>query len=176
MLHDDRTFVRHFSWVIVALVAVTIFFIFLAFLIVGLTGVDSHSGYSYVEYLNKHPAASAASTGSAAAPAHTAVAGAAAATSASSAKVATSSAINGQAIWQAHCSACHQTGVAGAPRIGDKAAWAPILKTTDLATLYQHAIQGFSGKLGFMPPKGGAMSLSNAEVEAAVRYMVDKSK
>ncbi|MGH8225478.1 MAG: c-type cytochrome [Gammaproteobacteria bacterium] len=176
MLHDDRTFVRHFSWVIVGLVAVTIFFIFLAFLIVGLTGVDSHSGYSYVQYLNQHPAASAASTGAAQAASAQTGGAAVAAAAATGAMVATNSAINGQAIWQAHCSACHQTGIAGAPRIGDKAAWGPILKETDLATLYQHAIKGYSGKLGFMPPKGGATNLSDAEVEAAVRYMVDKSK
>ena len=53
-LHDDRTFMRHFSWVLVALVVITVFFIFIAFLIVGETGVDSHSGYSYVEYMKSH--------------------------------------------------------------------------------------------------------------------------
>lgn len=174
MLHDDRTFVRHFSWVIGALVAVTIFFIFLSFLIVGVTGEDSHSGYSYVQYLNKHPAASVATAASTAAA--TAPKAVAAATAATSGAVAAAGSINGQAIWQAHCAVCHATGVAGAPKIGDKQAWAPILKQYKLATLYQHAIHGFTGKLGTMPPKGGASSLSDAEVEAAVRYMVDKSK
>lgn len=173
-LHDDRTFVRHFSWVLVALVAITIFFIFLAFLIVGETGVDGHSGYTYVEYMQAHAAPAGSAGGAATAPKSSQQASAAG--SAGSAAVAANGAKpDGAAIWKAHCSVCHANGVAGAPKIGDKKVWAPILAKTDTATLYKHAINGFKGERGYMPPKGGASGLTDAEVKAAVDYMVGKS-
>jgi|GEM_PF-443381 len=178
-LHDDRIFIRHFSWVLLALVGITIFFIFLSFLIVGVTGVDSHSGYTYVKYAQNHPQASgAAAMKQAAGAAGTQGGGAqaSAAASSSSKSVATNGGSpDGQTIWKAHCSACHATGVAGAPKIGDKKAWGPILAKTEMPTLYKHAINGFHGERGYMPPKGGASSLSDAEVKAAVDYMVKQS-
>ncbi|MDN5864920.1 MAG: c-type cytochrome [Gammaproteobacteria bacterium] len=181
-LHDDRTFIRHFSWVILFLAAMLIVFIFLSFLIVGVTGVEDHSGYTYVQYMNQHPA-EVAPAGSApvsseaqeaippVAAATLNVAAAGNAQSGSSTGEGAGAAINGDKIWHAHCAACHATGVMGAPRIGDNDAWAPILAKYDLATLYKHAIEGF----GAMPPKGGALSLSDAQVEAAVRYMLKQS-
>lgn len=170
-VHDDRTFIRHFSWIVAGLAVVTIFFIFLAFLLVGITHEEGHSGYTYVQYLKAHPAVSHA------APASKSVSKAAASvTKTSASEVASNQKINGKAIWQAHCSVCHATGVAGAPKIGDKKEWAPILKSTTLAVLHKHAIHGFKGKRGYMPPKGGDSSLTNPEVEAAVDYMVGKSK
>lgn len=73
------------------------------------------------------------------------------------------------------CFACHAQGVAGAPKIGDKAAWEPrIAKGMD--TLVMHAIDGFQGTSGVMPPKGGLPSLSDEQVKAAVAYMVEQSK
>ena len=173
-LHDDRIFIRHFSWVLVALVAITIFFIFLAFLIVGETGVDGHSGYTYVQYMKQHPATMGKSMG--AAPAAPGGQQASAAASAGTTAVAANGGQpDGEAIWKAHCSACHASGVAGAPKIGDTKVWGPILARTDKATLYKHAIDGFKGERGYMPPKGGASGLSDAEVKAAVDYMVGKS-
>jgi len=65
---------------------------------------------------------------------------------------------------------CHATGVANAPKFGDKAAWAPRI-AQGVPVLVQHAI---SGK-GAMPPKGGS-SASDAEVRAAVEYMVNAAK
>lgn len=170
-LHDDRTFVRHFSWVILFLAAMLIIFIILSFVIVSVSGVESHSGYSYVQYMNKHPAAAPAATASGQAQAATAR------TSASGQTVAAngSKSANGQSVWEAHCATCHKTGVAGAPKIGDQAVWATIFKKTDHATLYKHAIEGFHGERGFMPPKGGATGLSDAQVKAAVDYMINKS-
>ncbi|HEY0844518.1 MAG TPA: c-type cytochrome [Noviherbaspirillum sp.] len=82
--------------------------------------------------------------------------------------------IDGKKIYDAACAACHAAGVAGAPKVGDKAAWAPRIKQGD-ATLYDHAIKGFQGKTGVMPAKGGS-SASDAEVKAAVDYMVSASK
>jgi len=71
----------------------------------------------------------------------------------------------------AACSACHTAGVAGAPKTGDKAGWAPrVAQGKD--TLYKHAIGGFQGKMGVMPAKGGNTSLSDADVKAAVDYML----
>jgi cytochrome c5 len=77
----------------------------------------------------------------------------------------------GEKLYNAVCQACHASGLAGAPRTGDPAAWkARIAQGT--ATLHEHAIKGIRA----MPPKGGAMSASDAEIRAAVDYMVGKSK
>ena len=62
---------------------------------------------------------------------------------------------------------CHAAGVAGAPRAGDKAAWAPRIHT-GIDHLYMSALKG----KGAMPPKGGNVALPDADVKAAVDYMV----
>jgi cytochrome c5 len=81
----------------------------------------------------------------------------------------------GKATYDASCMACHAAGVAGAPKLGDKANWGPrIAQGND--TLYTHALKGFQGKAGMMPPKGGNMSLKDEDVKAAVDYMVSQSK
>jgi len=82
---------------------------------------------------------------------------------------------DGQKTYQSACFACHGTGAAGAPKTGDKAAWAPRIKTGN-ATLYDHAIKGYKGAKGVMPAKGGRMDLSDDAVKAAVDYMVAQSK
>ena len=65
--------------------------------------------------------------------------------------------------------------VAGAPKVGDKAAWGPrIAQGKD--TLYTHALQGFQGKKGVMPPKGGQAQLADADVKSAVDYMVSQAQ
>jgi cytochrome c5 len=76
----------------------------------------------------------------------------------------------GKTLYGQACIACHGAGIAGAPKFGDKAAWAPRV-AQGTATLYQHAIAGFQGKLGVMPPKGGS-SAPDADVKAAVDYMI----
>ena len=81
------------------------------------------------------------------------------------------SAPDGKATYDASCAACHGMGVAGAPKLGDKADWGPrIAQGND--TLYEHAIKGYTGKKGVMPAKGGNVSLSDAAVKAAVDHMV----
>lgn len=80
----------------------------------------------------------------------------------------------GKKTYEAACAACHTAGVAGAPKTGDKAAWAPRIQQGN-ATLYEHAIKGFQGKAGVMPPKGGS-SASDDDVKAAVDYMTAQSK
>ena len=81
----------------------------------------------------------------------------------------------GKAVYDQSCVACHGTGVAGAPKLGDKAAWKDRVAKGN-TTLYNNAIKGFQGKTGVMPPKGGAMQLSDADVKAAVDYMVSQAK
>ncbi|HJV03063.1 MAG TPA: c-type cytochrome [Burkholderiaceae bacterium] len=80
----------------------------------------------------------------------------------------------GKKLFEATCQACHGSGIAGAPKFGDKAAWADRLKQ-GIATLQTHAIKGFQGKAGMMPAKGGS-SASDDEVKAAVEYMAAAAK
>ena len=80
----------------------------------------------------------------------------------------------GQKLYASVCTACHGAGIAGSPKFGDKAAWAPRI-AQGLDTLYDHAIKGYQGKAGVMPAKGGSAA-SDDEVKAAVRYMADASK
>lgn len=79
-------------------------------------------------------------------------------------------AADGKAVYDATCAACHSTGAAGAPKLGDKAAWAPRIK--DTAAMNAAALKG----KGVMPAKGGNGSLSDADVLAAVAYMAAQSK
>ena len=78
---------------------------------------------------------------------------------------------DGKKVYETTCSACHARGVAGAPKLGDKAAWAPHLMH-GTAGLLQSALKG----KGAMPPKGGNPSLSDDDVRAAVEFMVSQSK
>jgi cytochrome c5 len=78
---------------------------------------------------------------------------------------------DGKRVYEMTCSACHATGVAGAPKLGDKAAWAPHLMH-GVDHLVQSALKGKDA----MPPKGGNPSLSDDEVRAAVEFMVSQSK
>lgn len=77
----------------------------------------------------------------------------------------------GKSTYEASCVACHGAGVAGAPKAGDKAAWAPRLKTGKDA-LYASVLKG----KGAMPPKGGNGSLADADIKAAVDYLTGLAK
>ena len=78
---------------------------------------------------------------------------------------------SGKATYDTVCQVCHGAGVAGAPKFADKAAWAPRIKQ-GVDALHANAIKG----KGAMPPKGGNPSLSDADVSAAVDYMVSAAK
>jgi cytochrome c5 len=82
---------------------------------------------------------------------------------------------SGEQVYNMACIACHGAGIAGAPRVGDIAGWADRI-TLGLDLLVNHAINGFQGSKGMMPPKGGNSSLTNDEVQAAVQYMVSQSE
>jgi len=139
--------------------------------------MTNKSGASFKEPAAPAPAAAAApatATAEAAAPAAPSVASAATAQPAPTAAAPAVSQASGQNVYNAACVACHGAGVAGAPKMGDKAAWAPRIAHGN-ATLYEHAIKGFQGKAGVMPPKGGA-SVPDADVKAAVDFMVAAAK
>jgi len=74
--------------------------------------------------------------------------------------------LSGEQVYQSACAVCHAAGIAGAPKLGDAAAWEPRIAQGD-DTMYEHAIKG----LNAMPAKGGNMSLSDDAVKAAVDYM-----
>ena len=122
----------------------------------------------------KEPAAPAAAAAPAAEPAAAAAPVAAAAPAAAAPVVAAAAAPAanaGKALYESACMACHAAGVANAPKLGDKAAWAPRVKT-GMDTLYTSVIKG----KGAMPPKGTAMAASDADIKAAVDYMVAAAK
>jgi cytochrome c5 len=82
---------------------------------------------------------------------------------------------NGTELFEQTCSTCHGQGIAGAPRAGDKAAWGPRI-AKGKAVLYEHAIQGFTGSAGVMPPKGGRTDVSDDLVKQAVDHMVQMAQ
>lgn len=78
---------------------------------------------------------------------------------------------SGADVYDTKCATCHATGAAGAPKLGDVAAWSPrIGKGIDV--LYSNAINGFNG----MPAKGLCFDCSDEEIMASVDHMVDGSK
>ncbi len=83
--------------------------------------------------------------------------------------------LGGEEVYTSACVACHGAGVAGAPKFGDTAVWGSRLaKGAD--TLHKHAIEGFQGTAGFMPPKGGRTDLSDKSISNAVDYMLGAVK
>ncbi len=80
---------------------------------------------------------------------------------------------DGETVFKGACFACHDTGAAGAPKRGDKAAWEPRI-AQGIETLKKHAIGGFTGKSGMMPPRGTCATCSDEEIENAIHYMIDK--
>ncbi|MDR2991078.1 MAG: c-type cytochrome [Burkholderiaceae bacterium] len=80
----------------------------------------------------------------------------------------------GQSTFKKVCFMCHATGLNGAPKVGDKAAWGPrIAQGKDV--LYKHVLEGFTGTQGTMPPRGGS-TLSDAEIKAGVDYIVSQAQ
>ncbi|MCP5459629.1 MAG: cytochrome c5 family protein, partial [Gammaproteobacteria bacterium] len=77
----------------------------------------------------------------------------------------------GKQLYNTACVICHQAGVAGAPKLGDKADWAPrIGQGFDVLTM--HAIKGYKA----MPPKGGRLDTPDREIVSAVGYMLSELK
>ena len=110
-----------------------------------------------------------------AAPASTPVPAEAAAPAVAEAAPAPAAAPSGESTYKATCFACHDFAVAGAPKFGDKAAWAPRI-AQGKETLYDHALHGFNGQSGVMPAKGGNAGLSDDAVKAAVDHMISAAE
>ena len=83
-------------------------------------------------------------------------------------------AMTGPQVYNNACLACHGNGIGGAPVVGNAAQWSDRV-AQGMDVLKQHAIDGFTGTTGFMPPKGGRLDLTDDEVAGAVEYMVGES-
>jgi cytochrome c5 len=165
---QDRSFFDRFMLVLGILLGVTIGLIMLARVIVGNTiGTVEEQDPAYQQEVAQRlePVARVAVAGAD----NTALAPPAAAPAAAAADLA------GDQVYNQACVACHGAGVAGAPKFGDKAAWGPRI-AQGMDVLHKHALEGFQGKAGFMPPKGGRTDLSDQSIMNAVDYMVGQSK
>jgi cytochrome c5 len=99
-----------------------------------------------------------------------------AAAKAAASQVAYGGTTDGKTIYDNLCTSCHTAGIAGAPKLGNKAMWAPRI-AEGLDTLIKHATEGYHGPDGnFMPPKGGNPALTDEQVKAAVTWIVGQAK
>ncbi len=153
MSHTDSSFMRNMVFIIAALVVFMILIIIAAnWLSKGSTNV--HDDPMVQEAIEKRIAPVGQVNTGAVAPA-----------------AAAAGPVDGKAIYEQACFACHGTGAAGAPKFGDKGAWGPRIGQ-GLDTLFTHAMNGFKG----MPPRGGRADLDDDSVKAAVKYMVEHGK
>jgi cytochrome c5 len=83
--------------------------------------------------------------------------------------------LTGPQVYNEACIACHGSGIGGAPKIGDVAAWEPRI-AQGIAVLRERAIVGYQGETGYMPPKGARVDLSDQEINDAVDYMVAEAQ
>ena len=166
----DSQFITTFSIVIGILVAISISLLALARSVASTTQVvDVFKDPIYLETVQKNTApmtqeAIAGQDNSAMTIAAPAGAGAVAPVAAVVPK-------NGSELFESVCKTCHGAGLAGAPKAGDKSAWAPRI-AEGKATLYQHALNGYAGKAGVMPAKGGRADLPDDLIKQGVDYMV----
>lgn len=131
-----------------------------------LTDAQVMAAVNYITGLSAPPDAAPSKERKSAKPAQTAKGGAAPKPAKGGAAAAADTA-KGKLVYQATCAACHSSGLAGSPKLGDHAAWAPRIKAGKDA-LYANAIKG----KGAMPPKGGNASLPDADLRAAVDFML----
>jgi len=167
----DRTFFDTFLLVLGILVGVTIGLIIIARIIAANTSVANRAEdpeYQRQVEQRIQPVARVAIAGQD----NTALAPPAAAPAVAATAAAD---LTGEQVYNQACVACHGAGVAGAPKLGDKAAWAPRI-AQGMDTLHKHALQGFQGKAGYMPPKGGRTDLSDQSVMNGVDYIVAAGK
>jgi cytochrome c5 len=164
----DRTFFDTFMLVLGILVVVTLGLIFLARNIASETSAVTHE---------EDPLNQAEIANRIAPVARVAVAGKdnAALNPPAAAPAAAAADLPGEEVYKQVCTMCHGAAVAGAPKTGDKAAWGPRI-AQGIDTLHMHALQGYQGQKGFMPPKGGRVDLSDGEITSAVDYIVAQAK
>lgn len=171
MRNYDLDFLKKFSMVIGFLMLVTLGLIVAAIFVHGQIPqeVNPDAVKRTEQRIAPVGAVYAGSTGAAAQQAATAAAAAKAAS-----QVAYGGTTDGSVIFNNLCTGCHTSGAGGAPTM-DKSHWAArIPKGVD--TLHKHAIEGFTGTSGVMPPKGGNPALTNEQVIATVDWMLANLK
>ena len=170
---SDQSFLRQFSVTIGALAVLTVI------LVLAALAINNHEPHEtnpnqpakVADRIAPVGAVYAGDTGRAAMQAS-----ADAAAKAAASQVAYGGTTDGKEIYDHLCTSCHTAGIAGAPKLGDKVAWGPRIKQ-GLDTLIKHATEGYHGPDGnFMPPKGGNPALNDAQIKAAVTWIVDQEK
>lgn len=171
MRNYDLEFLKHFSMVIGFLVLVTLGLIIGAFVIHKELPpeVDPAVAQRTERRIAPVGAVYAGSTGAAA---QAAAAAAAAAQAAS--QVAYGGTLDGSVIYNNLCAGCHNSGAGGAPTL-DRAHWGARI-AQGAETLHKHAIEGYTGSAGVMPPKGGNPALTDEQVIATVDWMLENIK
>jgi cytochrome c5 len=171
---QDTHFFNVFSLVIGLLVAVAVGLFALARIVASHTQdqyVLSEAGYSKNVDTRIHPLTQEAVAGKD----NSALAIKAQGPEAAGSASATAMPKTGTEMFEQTCSVCHGQGIAGAPKAGDKAAWGPRI-AKGKATLYEHALKGFQGTAGVMPPKGGRTDAPDDLVKQAVDHMVQMAQ
>jgi len=173
MTKSDQSFIRQFSWLIAGLHVLALVLLIMAYTIYARSPKETnpHAAQKVADRLAPAGAVYAGDTGRAAM-----MAAQEAAAKAAASQVAFGGSTDGKTVYEGLCHSCHTAGVAGAPKLGDKAAWAPRI-AEGIDTLVQHAINGYHGPDGnFMPPKGGMPSLTDEQVKNTVHWIVDQAK
>ncbi len=156
----DNAFVRSFSFMLGALVLLTIFLLVLAHIVGGVLDED---------FARDRQAAKDIEISARIAPVGQLAIGEMVQTA--MATNAPAEAASGESVYQTSCGACHTTGAASAPKLGESDAWTARLEQ-GVEMLVDHAINGFNT----MPAKGGNAALSDDEVRAAVEYIIENSQ
>ena len=173
MSKSDQSFLRQFSIMIGSLGLLTVILIFTALAIYEHEPKETNPQAPAQVAARIAPAGAvyAGNTGRAAMQA-----AADAAAKAAASQVAYGGTTDGKTIYDNLCTSCHTAGVAGAPKLGDKGMWGPRI-AQGLDTLIKHATEGYHGPDGnFMPPKGGNPALTDAQIKAAVTWIVGQAK
>ncbi len=166
MKSTDSVFLKHFAMVIGGLVAVTALLMVIAFVIHQGRPVEE-SGAAKIAVEQRIAPAGAVYAGATGRAAMLAAEDAAKAAAAS--QVAYGGTLDGGVIYAKLCQACHETGAGGAPKM-EKGLWADRM-AQGMDMLVKHAIEGYTGEAGIMPPKGGNLALTDEQVKVAVEYM-----